>query len=89
MKKTVYDISHHLFHYLILFTIIFAGLAAFFSFRNYPMIQLLIGIVTSLSYVLWGIVHHIVDHDLSIKIIVEYLAVGIFAIILLWNVLII
>lgn len=68
--------------------IIFSGLAAFFSFRNYPMVQLLVGIVTALSYVIWGIVHHFVDKDLNVKVIIEYLAVAIFAIIILWNLLV-
>ncbi len=89
MKKVMYDVTHHVFHYIILVMIITGGLSAFFSFRNYPMIQLLIGITTSLLYAVWGMVHHLVDRDLSIQIIIEYLAVAIFAIIILWNVLII
>ena len=88
MKRFVYDITHHFFHYFILLMIIFSGLAAFFSFRNYPMVQLLVGIVTALSYVIWGIVHHFVDKDLNVKVIIEYLAVAIFAIIILWNLLV-
>lgn len=88
MKRFAYDFTHHIFHYLILFLIIFSGMAAFFSFRNYPVVQLLIGVVTALFYVIWGIVHHFVDKDLSVKIVIEYLAVAIFAIIVIWNVLI-
>lgn len=89
MKTFFYDTAHHIFHYLILLTIIVGGLGAFFSFRAYPMIQLLIGITTALFYVIWGIVHHFVDHDLSVKIVIEYLIVAIFAIVILWNILII
>ncbi len=88
MKKVVFEASHHIFHYLILLILISGGLTAFLSSRNYPLIQLLVGIVTSLSYVVWGIVHHFVDRDLSLKIVIEYLAVALFAIIVLWNVLI-
>ena len=88
MIRFVYDITHHFFHYFVLLAIIFSGLAAFFSFRNYPVVQLLVGIVTALSYVTWGIVHHFVDKDLNVKIIIEYLAVAIFAIIILWNLLV-
>ncbi len=88
MKKIAYDITHHIFHYIILVTILLGGFGAFFSFRNYPVIQLLIGITTALSYALWGIMHHFVDRDLSIKIVIEYLAISAFAIIILWNVLI-
>lgn len=88
MKRAVYDITHHAFHYLILIVILGSSFAAFFSFRNYPMIQLLIGIATALIYALWGVMHHFIDHDLSLKIVIEYLAVSIFAIIILWNILV-
>lgn len=88
MKRFIYDITHHIFHYFILLTIIIGGLGAFFSFRAYPVIQLLVGITTAIFYVIWGIVHHFVDRDLSVKIVIEYLIVAIFAIVILWNVLI-
>lgn len=89
MRKIAYDFSHHFFHYLILLTILGGCGTAFFSFRNYPVIQLLVGIATALFYFIWGVMHHFVDHDLSLKIVVEYLAVSVFAIIILWNLLII
>lgn len=89
MRKVVYEISHHLLHYVILLTILGICGTTFFSFRNYPVIQLLIGITAALFYFMWGIVHHFVDHDLSLKIVVEYLAISVFAIIILWNLLII
>ncbi len=87
-SRRLFDFSHHLFHYIVLTLILIGGLSAFFSFRNYPVIQLLIGIVMALSYVLWGIIHHYVDRDLSIKIVIEFVTIAVFVIIILWNVLI-
>ena len=42
--------------------------------------QLQMGIVVfiALSYVLWGILHHLLNHDLSSKIVIEYVLIGSF-----------
>ncbi len=88
MKRLYFNIAHHIFHYIILVIILSTGISMYIYFRSYPVLQLIIGIATSLFYVLWGIVHHYVDNDLSLKIVVEYLSIAIFAIIVLWNVLI-
>lgn len=37
-------------------------------------------IVTSILYVVIGVVHHQIDHDINFKVVIEYIAVGIFAI---------
>ncbi|MBI2029717.1 hypothetical protein HYT02_04830 [Candidatus Gottesmanbacteria bacterium] len=87
-SRKLFDFSHHIFHYLVLTIILVGGLTAFFSFRNYPVIQFLIGIGISLTYVLWGIIHHYIDRDLSIKIVIEFAVIAVFVIIILWNVLI-
>ena len=87
-NRKLYDFTHHVFHYLILGIILIGGLTAFFSFRNYPVIQFLIGIAMALSYIFWGIIHHFIDHVLSIKIVIEFVIIAIFVIIILWNVLI-
>lgn len=88
IDKRIYDFTHHIFHYLVLAVILIGGLGAFFSFRNYPVIQFLIGLAISLSYIAWGIIHHYIDKDLSIKIVIEFVTIAVFVIIILWNVLI-
>ena len=70
-------------HYGILIIILLGGLVAFYSVRGNSSLQLLVGIVTSVSYVFWGIIHHMLDHNLHKKIVVEYLLIGAIAIILL------
>lgn len=42
--------------------------------------QLQIGVVTltTLFYVLWGILHHLLNHDLNVKIVIEYVLIGSF-----------
>lgn len=35
-------------------------------------------IVTTFFYVLWGIMHHLINHDLNVKIVIEYILIGVF-----------
>lgn len=40
--------------------------------------QIGVVIATTFFYVLWGIMHHLLNHDLSTKIVIEYVLIGIF-----------
>jgi intracellular septation protein A len=35
-------------------------------------------VATTFFYVLWGIMHHLINHDLHTKIVVEYVLIGVF-----------
>lgn len=39
-------------------------------------LQFLTFVLTACCYVVWGIVHHIVHHDLTAKIVIEYVLIG-------------
>ena len=49
--------------------------------------QMLVVIVFSLLYAMYGIIHHGLEHDLTIKIVVEYVLVALLAIALFFFVL--
>lgn len=34
--------------------------------------------ITTFFYVLWGIMHHLINHDLNVKIVIEYILIGVF-----------
>ena len=70
-------------HFLVLLAILAAGVFAFMYVRPNTTIQLLVGIVTAVLYVLWGFIHHAIKKDLHQKIVVEYLLIGAIAIVLL------
>ncbi len=70
-------------HYIILLLILGLGTGAFLYVRPNVSLQLVIGIVTSIAYILWGIVHHIIQKNLHQKVVVEYLLIGAIAIVLL------
>jgi lipopolysaccharide export LptBFGC system permease protein LptF len=70
-------------HYIVLAMILAGGIFAFYYVRGNTTLQLAIGIIVSISYVFWGIIHHLLDHSLHKRIVVEYLLIGAIAIVLL------
>lgn len=74
-------------HFIILALILVGGVVAFFWVSPNSSLQFIIGIITSVSYVLWGLIHHSLQHDLHKRIVVEYILIGAIAIILLATIL--
>jgi hypothetical protein len=70
-------------HFFVLIAILTIGVLTFISVRPNTSLQLLVGIVTAVAYVLWGFIHHAMRKDLHQKIVVEYLLIGAIAIVLL------
>ena len=71
------------FHFLVLAAILIIGIFTFIYVRPNTTLQLYIGIITAVAYVLWGFIHHAIQKDLHQKIMVEYLLIGAIAIVLL------
>lgn len=66
----------HIGYSISLFLILAFGLIlVFFSSPNRPLQMVEITIVT-ISYIFWGILHHLVNHDLNMQIVIEYILVG-------------
>lgn len=70
-------------HYIVLGIILCVGVGAFYFVRSDSSLQFIVGVVTSLAYVLWGFIHHALQKDLHQKIVVEYVLIGAIAIVLL------
>ncbi len=70
-------------HFLILLLILGGGLAMFYYARGDAPLQLAVGIVTAVSYVAWGLLHHAMQRDLHKKIVIEYVLIGTLAVMLL------
>ena len=79
--------SRKLIHYIALLVILGLGVWGFYLVRPNVSLQLLIGIATSVAYVLWGVVHHAIEGDLHHKIVIEYILIGAIAIVLLVTIL--
>lgn len=69
--------------FAVLALILGGGVFVFYSVRPNTSMQLITGIATAVAYVIWGIVHHLNRHDLHQKIVIEYMLIGIIAIVLL------
>jgi len=72
MKK----LAKYLPHYLPLIGIFVAGIIAFSAFSYERAFQMAIAIALAVSYVAWGIVHHIIHKDLYLIVVVEYIVVA-------------
>lgn len=66
----------HLPHYISLIGILLAGLIGFYIFSYDRIFQMGIVIALAFSYISWGIIHHTIHKDISVSIVVEYLAVS-------------
>lgn len=74
--------KHHVVHYLVLLAILASGVVMFLYENGDHSAQLAVAIVTSFAYVLWGIIHHSLQEDLHRKIVVEYVLMGMIAVML-------
>ena len=72
------------FHLLILFIILAGGIATFFATAGNTLAQRIVGVVTTISYVMWGILHHGIKEDLHARTVIEYVLLGCIALLLLF-----
>ena len=75
--------KRHMFHFFILFVLLSVGTGAFFLADGNRQLQLFIGTMTSLTYVVWGMLHHAIQSDLHPKVVIEYVLIGVIAVVLL------
>jgi hypothetical protein len=70
-------------YYLVLFTGLFLGLIAYFGFFGLPNLRIEAVIGLCAFYFIWGVGHHLIEKDLHIKIVLEYLFISGIALIIL------
>lgn len=72
-----------LLHAAVLIIILVGGTATFWYAKGDTNLQLIVGSLVSAAYVAWGIIHHALIGDLHRKIVIEYVLVGLIAVVLL------
>ncbi len=77
----------HVFHFVVLLLILGIGIGMFFQAQGNRSFQLTIGVATSIAYILWGMIHHAIQRDLHRKVVIEYVLLGVIAVLLLVTVL--
>jgi hypothetical protein len=68
--------KRHLGYYISLVLILSLGLISILLAN--PNIKMQAGIVflTVFFYILWGMVHHLINHELTLRIMIEYVLIG-------------
>lgn len=74
----------HLIYYLSLIFITGAGIFLSTQVFDNRETQIFIIFLTSLFYVSWGLIHHLLEHDLNSKIVVEYILIGTLGFSVVW-----
>lgn len=75
----------HLYDRMVFMIILLLGLILFFYFNFNRTYQLLVIFAMITFYLVWGILHHLRDKTLDTEIFLEYLAVTIIAIVLIFS----
>lgn len=68
----------HSGYYISLLLILAFGFLLAYANSSNKTFQIGVVIVTTFFYVLWGIMHHLINHDLNAKIVIEYTLIGTF-----------
>jgi intracellular septation protein A len=69
-------INEHVAYYISLIAIFGLGLFLISSATPNKQLQMLIFVIMAFFYVIWGVLHHLINHELSSKIVVEYILIG-------------
>lgn len=77
-------LSKHTGYYLSLVAILFFGFFLFLQSSYDKNLQILIMYLTGVFYAGWGIIHHLVHHDLNLKIVIEYVLIGSLGVTIMW-----
>lgn len=78
--------SEHSIYYLSLTIILTLSFLLAYSTSDRSF-QIGIVIASTFFYVVWGILHHLINHDLHVKIVVEYILIGVFGLSLIFFIL--
>lgn len=74
----LFNLRKHSGYYIVLFIILVLGFLMAYSNISNKAFQVGIIISTTFFYILWGIIHHLINHDLHVKIVIEYILIGAF-----------
>ena len=73
-------LKKHVGYYLSLLTIFILGFILTLLASPDIRLQGVIVLITVLFYVCWGILHHLINHELTLRIVIEYVLIGVLGI---------
>lgn len=68
--------NEHILYYISLIVILALGAFLIYSVSPNKQLQMLIFIVMAFFYVIWGVLHHFINHEITGKIVVEYILIA-------------
>lgn len=68
--------QRHIGYYLLLLLILIMGALLITQNQYGKNFQMVAAAMTTFCYIIWGIVHHYLHHDISAKIVIEYVLMG-------------
>ncbi len=68
--------KNHIAYYFLLSAILLGGLSLVFAVSPDRQTQMMIVVGLGFSYVLVGVIHHLINHDLVAKIVIEYVLIA-------------
>lgn len=68
--------KNHIVYYFLLSAILLGGISLIFAASPDRQAQMMIVVGMGFSYVLVGIIHHLINHDLVAKIVIEYVLIA-------------
>ena len=74
----------HTGYYLSLFAILLLGLILIVVSSPNIRFQSVVLLLTVVFYILWGLLHHFINHELTYKIMIEYVLIGLLGISILF-----
>ncbi len=74
----------HLDYYFSLFLILFSGLLLILISSPNIKMQSIILLLTIVFYVILGLIHHFINHELTPKIMIEYVLIGLLGVSILF-----
>lgn len=69
-------------YYFSLFFILALGGAAIYIASPDRNLEIILVITTSFFYILWGLLHHFLNHDLDIMIVIEYILIALLGVVI-------
>ncbi len=77
------DFSKNIVHFIPLLGILLFSTLGFWFFSYNREFQFAIAAATSVSYVVWGVVHHIIHKDFNWSVFLEYFCISIIGFVIL------
>ena len=72
-------------HYLVLIAVLAAELTGFVLFSFDRGLQIGIGLALAIFYALWGIIHHHLNKDLYLAVVLEYLIIAFLGLVIIFS----